>query len=163
MQLMENQENQNKKSLSVIITIVVLALGAVVALGAAFFRDNPSQAKNEDTTTDTTVDNTPVTQNPKSYKDGTYQVSQSYQSPGGTEHFNLSITLANNTVTGASFTPGAVSPTGKRLQGQFSQGFQQLVVGQNIDQINLQAVSGASLTSAAFDQALEQIKQQAAS
>ena len=152
--IIKHMENQNKKSISLIVTIVVLALGAIGALTAAFFKGNPPQAKKENT------GESIAAQNP-TYKNGDYHINQSYLSPGGTEHFDVSLSLANNVVTSADFTPGAISPTGKKLQATFSQDFKQYVVGKNIDQIALSVVSGASLTSAAFNEAIAQIEEQA--
>lgn len=154
---MENQEsapNQKPKSLSIIITTVVLGLGALLAVAFTLFKgNNPTQTNDQDFSS-----NVPQSQK---YKDGSYSITQNYQSPGGTEQFDLSLTLLQDTITSANFTPKAVSPTGKRLQGGFSQTFQPYVVGKNIDQVAISVISGASLTSGAFKLALENIKQQA--
>lgn len=92
------------------------------------------------------------------YKNGTYSLTASYESPSGTENMGISITLKNDVVTDTSFTPMANSGRSSRYQQGFASAYKSYVVGKNIDSINLDAVSGASLTSAGFNDALSQIK-----
>ena len=46
-------------------------------------------------------------------------------------------------------------------QGKFAGGISNVVVGKNIDEIEVDKVSGSSLTSGGFNEAIEQIKQEA--
>lgn len=96
-----------------------------------------------------------------SYQDGTYQATGRYMSPGGEREVVVSLTLAEGVVTEATFEGFATDPASKRFQGEFAEGFQVEVVGRNIDELNLQKVSGSSLTPKGFMDALQQIKVQA--
>ena len=146
-------ENKSK-STSIVITIVILCVGAVTAIASAVFKNNPLQNPNNG--------NVSSENSSSPYKNGNYQVTQSYISPGGLEKFNLSLDLSNGVITSADFEGGSQDLTGQNFQSQFSQGFKQYVVGKNIDEVSLGVVSGASLTSRAFMLALESIKNQAA-
>ena len=95
------------------------------------------------------------------YKNGTYSLTASYDSPAGTENMGISITLKNDVVIDSSLTPMANDGRSSRYQQGFASAYRSYVVGKNIDSINLDAVSGASLTSAGFNDALSQIKAKA--
>ncbi len=101
--------------------------------------------------------------NVKNYQDGTYQATGKYISPGGEREIAVSVTLKDGVVTDSTFEGFATDPASKRFQGEFAEGFKPLVVGKNIDELNLQKVSGSSLTPKGFMDALESIKTQAQS
>lgn len=95
------------------------------------------------------------------YKDGTYSATGSYVSPGGNERIAVTLTLENDIVSDVSATPQAASPTSRDYQSLFVKGYQTQVVGKDIDTLNLSRVSGSSLTSKGFNDALAQIRRQA--
>ncbi len=95
------------------------------------------------------------------YKNGTYTAVGSYNSPGGLEKIKVSLTLQNDTVVEAITVGEASSPTSKEYQAQFISGFRPSVVGKNITAISLDVVSGSSLTSQGFNDAVLKIKTQA--
>jgi uncharacterized protein with FMN-binding domain len=95
------------------------------------------------------------------YKDGSYNAKGSYFSPGGNEAINVSVTLANDVVTAANATSGANDPTAASYQTIFIGGYKKFVVGKNISSIKLTNVSGSSLTSQGFNDAIKQIEHQA--
>jgi len=95
------------------------------------------------------------------YKDGTYTATGSYDSPGGPDRLGVSITIKNDVVTSTSATNMAGDRTSSRYQKMFISGYQALVIGKNIDSINLDIVSGSSLTPQGFNDALSKIKVQA--
>ncbi len=82
-------------------------------------------------------------------------------SPGGEDQISVTLTLANDIITGISATEGAGDGTSRRYQNAFLSGYKQYVIGQNIANVNLTRVSGSSLTPIGFDDALAQIKAQA--
>ena len=92
------------------------------------------------------------------YKNGTYSVTTSYDTPADLQNMGLSITINNDMVIGSTFTNMANDGKSSRYQNAFAGGYKAQIVGKNIDSINLDAVSGASLTSAGFNDALNQIK-----
>lgn len=65
-------------------------------------------------------------------------------------------------VTDATAQPQAEQPISKKMQQVFSQNFKGMVVGKNINEVTLDKVSGSSLTPKGFNDAVEQIKTQAA-
>lgn len=95
------------------------------------------------------------------YKDGTYKAEGSYQSPGGAESVGVSITLQGDVVTAVTVTPEAKSGNSKQYQTAFASGISGEVVGKKIDDLKVSKVSGSSLTSGGFNQALETIKGEA--
>jgi uncharacterized protein with FMN-binding domain len=96
------------------------------------------------------------------YADGTYTADGSYQSPGGEESVSVSITLEGDIVTAVTVTPHATSGNSKQYQSQFASGIAGQVVGKEIDSLDVSRVAGSSLTSGGFNDALEQIKADAA-
>jgi uncharacterized protein with FMN-binding domain len=95
------------------------------------------------------------------YKDGTYEVMGNYQSPGGAEQIDVKITLKNSTISDVNVTSEATRPMSKRFQGIFIDNYKTLVIGKSIDDVHLDKVSGSSLTPQGFNDAIDQIKQQA--
>jgi hypothetical protein len=95
------------------------------------------------------------------YKNGTYEGIGHYTSPAQQEEVNISITLKDGVVTDATFTGHGTNPTTKKMQGLFTEGFKDEVVGKPIDEINLNVVNGSSLTPKGFMDALQQVKQEA--
>ena len=97
------------------------------------------------------------------YAYGTYSADGSYQSPGGQESVSVSITLEGDVVTAVTVTPHATSGNSKQYQTQFASGIADQVVGKDIDSLDVSRVAGSSLTSGGFNQALQQIRADAAS
>ncbi|MBF4463395.1 MULTISPECIES: FMN-binding protein [unclassified Rathayibacter] len=93
-----------------------------------------------------------------SYADGTYQAEGSYTSPGGTEKIGVSLTLAGDVVTAVTVTPESENPTGDQYQDRFAGGIAGEVVGKKLDDLKVSKVSGSSLTSGGFNQAVDAIK-----
>lgn len=96
------------------------------------------------------------------YKDGTYSAAGNYNSPAGAEEIDVTLTLKKDIVTNASVVEKAVNPKSVYMQGQFTAGFKQYVVGQNIATLKLGKISGSSLTPNGFNDAVAKIRTQAA-
>jgi len=92
------------------------------------------------------------------WQDGTYRAEGGYRSPEGAETVVVSLTVANNVITEISVTPNATNSTSKRYQGQFAEGIATETVGKPLGALQVSRVSGSSLTSGGFNQALEAIK-----
>ena len=98
------------------------------------------------------------------YKNGTYAVTGTYVSPAGVEHIGVSLTVTNDIVTASTVTPEAGDGRSMSYQQRFASGYQQYVVGQPLDSINIvDSVSGSSLTPHGFNDAVAQIKSEALS
>jgi uncharacterized protein with FMN-binding domain len=95
------------------------------------------------------------------YKDGSYNASGSYNSPGGLEGLKVSVTLQNDVITATSAQPGANDPDAQQFQDDFIANYKQFVVGKDINTVQLSNVAGSSLTSQGFNDALDRIKSQA--
>lgn len=98
-----------------------------------------------------------------SYNDGTYTAEGSYQTPETVEQISVTLTLADGVVTDVEVTGDPKAPETEQYQGQFIDGIADEVVGKPIDELNVSRVAGSSLTSGGFNDALESIKEQAAS
>ncbi|HEV7848676.1 MAG TPA: FMN-binding protein [Mycetocola sp.] len=97
------------------------------------------------------------------YKDGQYTAEGSYLSPGGPESVTVTLTVKDNTVTDLQVTGSGGTPNAKKYQGEFIENIDEIVVGKNIDELDVSRVAGSSLTSGGFNQALEQIRDDASS
>lgn len=93
-----------------------------------------------------------------SYTDGTYTAEGSYISPAGEESVKVELTLAGDVVTAVTVTPEADDPTATSYQQKFASGISDEIVGKDIDTLDVSRVSGSSLTSGGFNQALATIK-----
>jgi uncharacterized protein with FMN-binding domain len=113
-------------------------------------------------TEDTTSSDAATEVGTGSYADGTYTAEGEYNSPGGTESISVELTLEGDTVTAVTVTPEATSGNAVRYQNDFADGISDVVVGENIDDLDVDRVAGSSLTSGGFNEALETIKSEAA-
>ena len=96
------------------------------------------------------------------YKDGTYTADGSYQTPETVEKISVSITVKSDTVTAVEVTGDPQASETKHYQSQFIGGISAQVVGKRLDEISVSRVSGSSLTSKGFNQALAVIRTEAA-
>jgi hypothetical protein len=173
---MNTSQNTNYTRAIVVVAIIILAGGAVAysligktpsantatiattSTDAAISTSGGSTPTTAPVTSTTITTTTTTTQE---YKDGAYSATGSYLSPGGDEKIGVSLTLKDDVIASASVTPEPVSSEGSRYQAIFQQNFQSLVVGKNIADVHLTKVSGSSLTSGGFNQALATIEAQA--
>lgn len=158
---------------------VLISGAAVLAVGAGVYAvskqpaDEPVVVKETTTQTETDMnpadttaevvanDTTETSTGAQEYEDGTYTAMGEYVSPGGPETISITLTIKDDIITAASADPQATLPFSVRMQEAFTSGFAELVVGQNIDDVELDKVSGSSLTPKGFNDAVVQIKAQA--
>jgi uncharacterized protein with FMN-binding domain len=122
--------------------------------------NTPVQNENNTNTTPTKPTSKPVTSTSK-YKDGSYSVTTQYMSPGGLDNLGVTLAIAKDKITSVSIQNGASDRTSANYQNRFSSGIQSAVIGQNLASLSIDVVSGASLTSNSFNDALSQIRAQA--
>jgi uncharacterized protein with FMN-binding domain len=96
-----------------------------------------------------------------SYRDGTYQANGTYESPNGSENIIVLIELENDIVTDVQITTNPNNPTTANYQGQFASGIGDIVIGEDIDTLDVTVVAGSSLTSNGFREAIAAIKAEA--
>lgn len=97
------------------------------------------------------------------YKDGTYKADGKYVSPNGQETIGVQLTLSSGVVSALQLTPYPSNPNTQKFQGEFISGINAVVVGKPIDELNVSKISGSSLTSGGFNDAISQIKKEATS
>lgn len=98
-----------------------------------------------------------------SYTDGTYTADGSYQTPESIETIEVTVSLAGGLIEGIEVVGNPTKPESEEYQGRFIGGIADEVVGRSIDDIQVSRVAGSSLTSGGFNEAIEQIKTDAAS
>lgn len=96
------------------------------------------------------------------YADGTYTADGSYQTPESVESISVTLTLADGVVTDVEVTGDPKARETEQYQGAFIDGIAEEVEGKALDDLNVSRVAGSSLTSGGFNQAVDDIKEQAA-
>ncbi|WP_327672733.1 MULTISPECIES: hypothetical protein [unclassified Streptomyces] len=94
------------------------------------------------------------------YKDGEYEVDGEYGTRGSS--IGVALTLKDDDITEVDVTPHATDETSLGLQRRFAKAVPALVVGKDIDDIDLDRVAGNSHTPDGFNDALDKIKAEAA-
>ncbi|HTH93028.1 MAG TPA: calcium-binding protein [Candidatus Paceibacterota bacterium] len=175
---MEPNQTPSSSGKKLGIGIAVVALLAVIAVvfGTKKSADTTStdtSTVSTDTTSDTSANGGQTTTsttsaphettnpNASEYKDGTYTATGSYQSPGGPDKIEVTLTLKNDVVTKASVKTEPGDRESAYYQNIFANNYTPLVVGKDISSIKLSKVSGSSLTSGGFNDAVAQIEAQA--
>lgn len=152
---MEQKSNSNMiKIIGVIFVVVVVGIVGWQVIGNS--QMNPTPMNESVVTTQA-----PTTQG--EFQDGTYTASGNYQSPAQREEIEVTLTVADGIITDAEFVSKATHPTSKLMQGKFSEGFDEAVIGKNVNDLSLTVVNGSSLTPKGFMDALSKIKTQAQS
>ncbi|MFV0374746.1 hypothetical protein [Microbacterium sp.] len=97
------------------------------------------------------------------YRDGTYSGEGSYVTPeGNMETVQVTVALADDVVTSVEVAGDPQKHESQEYQAKFIGGISDVVVGVDIDELSVSHVAGSSLTSGGFNQAIEQIKSEAA-
>lgn len=94
--------------------------------------------------------------------DGTYTAEGSYVTPETVETITVTVTLEGDVITDVEVVGDPQRPESVQYQGQFIGGIADEVVGEDIDDIHVSRVAGSSLTSGGFNDAIAQIKDEAA-
>ncbi len=156
---------KNKNMLGLIIIVVIaVAIGGLKlsqkdktnsldtsSTSASVTSDQPGTSASGSTTASTKL------------KDGTYTANGTYQSPGGNESIDVTVTLKDSKIVSSSAEPQAASRESMEFQDEFVSNYKKHVIGKDIASLKLSKVSGSSLTSQGFNQAIEKIKSQAQS
>jgi hypothetical protein len=164
-------EQASDKKRQLLATVAVLAVTVIIVMAAVITTKKPANtttsedANTTDTTAtpETTTSSTSTTsvQSSGSYKNGSYKATGNYTSPDGAQQITISVSLKDDTVVATSATKGANGRDSEEYQGKFISGYKSQVIGKAIDSLQLNHVSGSSLTPQGFNDALDKIKQQA--
>lgn len=148
----------------------IIAIVIVIALGVGFtlFQNNSAEAPTlppvtQDAPIKTAETNVESNSTKSDYNDGTFATDVTYLTPKRDEYgVNVALTLKQDIITDAKVTysnGGEKDPNAAR----FEAAYKVQVIGKDIDTLELSRVGGASLTTAAFNNALINIKADAKS
>jgi uncharacterized protein with FMN-binding domain len=161
---MEDDLNERKKK-KLIATFTVLAVVAIMVLGIQAFSKPTAEVAGSETSdvasSQQSAADTGAADDSSGYKNGTYTATGSYNSPGGVQEVEVTLTLRDGAVTGSKVESGATDREAAEYQNEFIGGYKSFVTGKSIDDLNLSKISGSSLTPQGFNDAVEQIKDQA--
>jgi uncharacterized protein with FMN-binding domain len=142
--------------------------GMLALAGCAGTSDVADAATTAPTTAPTTAASSTPSASPSAaasssaYKDGTYTAEGSYSTPESVESVTVTVTLADDVITAVEVTGDPQKAESKEYQSKFIGGISDAVVGKSIDEISVSRVAGSSLTSGGFNQAIDEIKSEAA-
>ena len=166
---MEKSSNGANKAIIAAIVIVLLVVAATAAivmtnsstedteLSANTTSSSPSPSP--DVAADSSSDATVATES--EIKDGTYNADGQYQTPGGLESIGVTVTLVDGVVTDASIDQEGKTGEAKEYQARFVSAFKSGVIGKKITDVSLSRVAGSSLTPIGFNNAIDDIENQA--
>ena len=158
---MESSHSRSQKTVAAFVVITVV--GLLVAGGVILDGQSSAVDTAESGTSTTVVDSAAGGSSAASalYRDGTYTATSTYRTPETREAITVTVTLQGGSVSASKVAQTPQDRESAQYQDDFAQGYTQYVVGKSIDSIRLSRVSGSSLTSGGFNDALEQIKEQA--
>jgi len=151
----------------IIIVLIGIVASVVVVVNNAQNTENESASLQKPSDTQSPANNSQNNANNSTdtsqYADGRYSAKASYVTPEGIESIGLIVTIRSGVISSAEATASGNSDHAQEHQGDFIAGFKPLVEGKNVDEVRLSRVSGASLTSRAFNDALDRIREDAKS
>lgn len=166
------------------ITTVMVLFGVAVVVGAIIMFNKKSVTKHVTTagnagSTTSPTNITPLVSNPASatngansttsspsvntsgYNDGTYSVTADYYTPEDTDTIKVTMAVQNGVITDVDSTTTTSSRESRQYDSSFLNSYKSYVIGKSLKDLNLNRVSGASLTTEGFNNALDMIRQQA--
>lgn len=163
---MESSNSKNKALIGLIVIVLLVTVAAVVMVLGAKDDQSEQNAINETSPTPTvSATNEPDADANQSestgYKDGTYSATGNYQTPGGRESIDVTVTLSSGAITDATVEQNARGGEAEEYQNKFVSSFKSQVVGKKIDEVSLSRVAGSSLTPNGFNSAIKDIANQA--
>lgn len=174
------RHNQSKMKLAGIVIAIIVVAGVVLIsdyvkahdkddVAAASASTSLSAAQPVSTTSDTAASTTDssssATTSPaastSTYKDGTYSATSSYYVPHGNESIQVDLTIKSGVVTDVSIVNSEGDHDSALYQQDFASVYKSYVVGKSINGLKIGVISGASDTTAGFNEALSQIQSKA--
>lgn len=162
-----------RKTDKIFLVIGSAALVATAAIGGGllFFSGDsstPATTSSSQQTTSTQTESTTdssdssTTSESSSYADGTYTATLTYAVPrGGQNSLDVSLTIADGSITTASTNNATHDSESERYIGGFEDSLSADAVGQSLANYSPDRIGGASLTTAAFAEALDTIRSDA--
>jgi uncharacterized protein with FMN-binding domain len=138
----------------------IIAISVTAATAGCATRDVDGTSPSSASSTSVAAPGSPASRR-SSYADGTYNATGQYG--GHPSSIGVAVTLVDEVITAVTVTPHATDPTSLDYQTRFARAVPALVVGRNIDEVNLSKVAGSSGTPDGFNAAIQQIKARARS
>ena len=142
-----------------------LAAVALLTVGAGCDSKSDDDSKVSANATQPVADNAAVpvaaVDAKKTYKDGDYAVVTTFKTPGGDAQLDVKLTVKDGVITAATAKEITNHPISQKMGEAFDGSFKPVVIGKPINGLNLDVVAGASLTTGAFNDALNQIRTKA--
>jgi uncharacterized protein with FMN-binding domain len=138
---------RNTDSTSVVTAQGTTSSDAVVTVAPT---SSPSAVQSSATATPTAA--------PSGYKDGTYSVTIGYSVPHGQNSLSVKMTLSSGLITDVTATDSYSDYESERYTSGFDSSINSVAVGKSVSSLSVSRLSGASLTSSAFNAALSKIK-----
>lgn len=130
--------------------LLVLAAGAVsMALSGCGGSDEPRS----------TPTPTSAAESAATFRDGTYVAEGTYGN--GPSFIGVTLTVTDDIVTDVEVATRATDPTSLDLQERFAEAVPDVVVGRPLDGLEVDKLAGSSGTPVGFNDALDQIRDQA--
>lgn len=154
------QESSKKP---IITTTIIILIVVTLLVAGAVWANNEKNTSQQSTSQNTSKTSSSNNQEEHPLKDGTYHATGHYVSPGGEQALKVTVTLKDGVITDTSAQPDNKSPTSLDYQTRFISGYKNIVLGKKPSEVKIDHVSGSSLTSGGFKDALHQIEDQATS
>ncbi|WP_446045645.1 FMN-binding protein [Streptomyces olivaceus] len=140
--------------------LVGMSVTGVMAACSATDADSGTSGPRSPSNTNTNPSPSSSSANGGPYKDGEYEVNGEYGTRGSS--IGVALTLEDDNITAVDVTPHATDETSLGLQRRFATAVPALVVGKDIDDVDLDRVAGNSHTPDGFNDAIAKIKEEAA-
>jgi uncharacterized protein with FMN-binding domain len=138
----------------------IIAIAVTAATAGCATRDADGTSPSSASSTSVAAPGSPSSRR-SNYADGTYNATGQYG--GLPSSIGVAVTLVDEVITAVTVTPRATDPTSLDYQTRFARAVPALVVGRNIDEVNLSKVAGSRGTPDGFNAAIQQIKAKARS
>jgi hypothetical protein len=156
-------DQQNKLHPAIAALVVIFLVGISTAAVALLNDKDPNTSQDFASTSASDSSSSSGNTTTNTLKDGEYTADATYATPGGNESIGVTLTLKDGIIDDINLAQHATGGETAEYQSRFASGYKQLVVGKKINTVTLSRVAGSSLTSIGFNDALEQIQQDAAS
>lgn len=154
---------KNNKFVGLIIIVVIAFVIGGLTLTKNNKEDNTQNSTSATTNSETSTNNltTSSSNSTGTYKDGTYSSNGQYESPGGDESIDVSLTIKDGKIESSTVAAQAASRESMEYQDDFESNYKKQVIGKDISTLKIGKVAGSSLTSQGFNDALDKIRNQA--
>ena len=156
-----NPEKNSKKNLLIIISVVIVAIGSFFIIYSNLTNKQQSSinsgsaisAANKSSSILKSVDSNTGIQ--------TLKITQNYQVPGGGQNIlTLTINLENGIIKDSSASNTSTERQSEQYDQRFESGYKSKIIGKKLADISDVYVSGASLTTGAFQAAVAKLQSQ---